>query len=324
MGNRGQWQLQEDGSFERVVQRPNGSSGGNGAVFAVCDSAGDVAVKSVVLGTFLLRAGAGLHLLFANVNTAENIQLSINGGPGKPILFDGVAPEVGDLAKGQIYSLMYSGTAWQILAGMARDRICQTVWFEDTLSRPGYAPLTGGTIANFAATWPQAMAYLQTSHGQARCFASLDEREAAHVAIWHTLASGATVGWEGVGGLTKFFYDPVTDQLSLPDLRGMFRAMAGDGVVAPSMGGAVGDSVRDITGSINGRAGSGFVDTSSTASGALAVGSVVYPYTFHGGEGYNPRNLVFSAGRVVPTGASNIPRSWGALASVYLGQPTTA
>lgn len=325
MGNRGQWQLQEDGSFERVVQRPNGSSGGNGAVFAVCDSAGDAAVKSVVLGTFLLRAGAGLHLLFANVNTVENIQLSINGGPGKPILFDGVAPEVGDLARGQIYSLMYSGAAWQILAGMARDRIGQTVWFEDTLQRPGYVPLNGCTIENFSQLWPQMAAYLATAHGQARCFATLAEREAAHVAIWHTLASGATVGWDGFGGVCKFFYDAENDILYLPDLRGMFRAMAGDGVVAPSMAGSKGDTTRNITGEFAWTSGelSTWNSNYITVSGALTIirktgKSPQNNTASDGGVGFG-----IDAGLAVPTGAVNSPRSWGALACCYLGHPAT-
>ncbi len=290
-----------------------------GASLLTCATAGAVAVKEVELEGFSLTPGARLDVIFSEVNSAVTPMLSVNEGISKPILFDGVAPEVGDMAKNQIYTLAYTGSAWQIMAGMARDRIGQTVWFEDTLSRPGYAPLNGGIVANFAATWPQAMAYLQTSHGQARCFASLDEREAAHVAIWHTLASGATVGWEGVGGLTKFFYDPVTDQLYLPDLRGMFRAAAGDGIVAPSAGGVAGDRIRGMQGYIR------IVDWSPSQPSTgpfvttpINIGPNTESGSSFGGECF------FDPGRVVPTGAVNAPRSWGALACTYLGQPTTA
>ncbi len=285
-----------------------------GAGFATCATPGATAAKQVSLGA-QPTPGTRLYLVFDEVNTAAAPTLTVDDGPAKPLLWQGVPPEVGNLAKGQIYGLMYSGTSWQILSGMAPWGICQTRWFEDTLARPGFVPLNGGIVANFAATWPQAMAYLQTSHGQARCFASLDEREAAHVAIWHTLASGATVGWEGVGGLTKFFYDPVTDQLYLPDLRGMFRAVAGDGIVAPSMGGVLGDRGREISGALN--------DVCAFRETSGPFQKTYFNY-FTGGSGgrLNTYDVSFLASRVIPAGATFAPRSWGALACVYLGHPT--
>lgn len=296
-----------------------------GAGFATCATPGATAAKQVSLGA-QPTPGTRLYLVFDEVNTAAAPTLTVDDGPAKPLLWQGVPPEVGNLAKGQIYGLMYSGTSWQILSGMAPWGICQTRWFEDTLARPGFVPLNGGIVANFAATWPQAMAYLQTSHGQARCFASLDEREAAHVAIWHTLASGATVGWEGVGGLTKFFYDPVTDQLYLPDLRGMFRAVAGDGIVAPSMGEAAGDGTRNIFTNRSGdcRAGdsSEWIDLRPDGAGYFPSDKK-YAITSSMGNYIYITHVGLDGSRIVPTGAVNLPRSWAALASVYLGQPAT-
>lgn len=291
--------------------------------FATCETAGSLAQKEITLGNGDLFGGKPLYLTFANVNSAENPTLAVNGGEAKPILWQGMPPEVGALAKGQVYHLIYSGTAWQIMGGLAPWNICQTVWFEDTLNRPGFAPLNGGTISNFAATWPQAAAYLATTHGQARCFTSLADRNAAHVAIWHTLASGATVGWGGFGGVCKFFHDAASDTLYLPDLRGMFRAMAGDGIIGPGMGGVMGDRIRQIEGTFG----------SSYSRSAYAAGS---PYGPPSGIIYNtsyvapamlttqnekfPHTAGIDSSRTVPPGATNAPRSWGALACAYLGQ----
>ena len=226
--------------------------------FATCTTSGSVASKAITIDGFVLRPGVALDIVLSEVNSAENLTLIINDGAAIPILCHGISPEPGNLAKGQVYSLKYSGSSWQIMAGLARESIGQTVWFEDTLQRTGFAPLNGGVITNFAATWPQMAVYLATTHGQARCFASLADREAAHVATWHTLAYGATIGWEGFGGVAKFFYDQANDQLYLPDLRGMFRASSGDGVIAPDMGDVMGDRIRKLDGNfIEGRSGYG-------------------------------------------------------------------
>lgn len=287
------------------------------ASLLTCATAGAVAVKEVELEGFSLTPGVRLDVIFSEVNSALSPMLSVNEGISKPIVVDGVAPEVGDLAKGQIYTLKYSGSSWQILAGMARDRICQTAWFEDNLTRPGYAPMNGGVIADFAATWPQAMAYLSTTHGQARLFESLEARTAAHVATWHTLASGATIGWEGFGGLTKLFYDETEDKLYLPDVRGMIRSMAGDGIVAASMGGVLGDRGREFTGS------TGLVMGWTRAGRDAGIFFQDGAGTYNDSGGASPRYALGLRGsRAIPTGATFAPRSWGALASCYLGQPS--
>ena len=293
------------------------------ASFALCESAAEEPVKTLEIEGLDLVPGSKVYLRFSEVNTAVNPKISINGGNAEPLLWEGVAPEVGDLAAGQVYEVIYTGSAWQIMAGMARTRICQTAWFEDTLSRPGFVPLNGSVVESFAESWPQAYAYLQTAHGQARCFSSLAERQAAHVAIWHTLASGATVGWQGVGGVSKFFYDADADTLYMPDLSGMFRAMAGDGVIAPSMAEVMGDGMRRITG------GTGVALQTDRIEGAWVdpVGAFYMPskhLTLRFGTGQNEisASLGMDSSRVVPTGAANIPRSWGSLACAYFGQQT--
>ncbi|MDE6734750.1 MAG: phage tail protein [Desulfovibrio sp.] len=293
--------------------------------FAVCTTDADVAAKTVTLQNAQTGPGSLLYLRFAHVNTATELTLAVNDAEAKPLLWQGVCPEVGDLAKGQVYTVLYTGDDWQILAGMAPWNICQTVWFEDTLERPGMIPLNGCTVPNFSAKWPQAFAYLQTAHGQARCFETLAEREAAHVAIWHTLASGATVGWEGFGGVCKFFYDPETDTLYMPDLRGMFRAMAGDGSRAPSMGGVMGDRIRNITGNTRLALHTDRASNSWTnQSGAFSMPNRhTSDKNGTAGERYSA-NLVMDSSLVVPVGAANVSRSWGSLACAYFGQQSAA
>lgn len=286
--------------------------------FGVCDTAGDEAAKHLSLPGFALAPGVTLDIIFETVNAAEDITLAVNEGEAVPVLVSGVAPEPGNLAKGQIYTLKFSGSAWQIMAGMAEDRIGQTAWFEDTRPRPGYVPLNGCTIEDFSAQWPQMAVYLATEYGQERCFESLAEREAAHVAVWATLASGATVGWNGLGGVTRFFWDQEEDILYMPDLRGMIRTMAGDGVVAPNMGEGMGDRIREISAAAT----SSRIWRHPNLSGAFCDPnpSLYWKKPSDEAGGYPVGNLYFSASRVVSTGATNTPRSWGSLASAFIGQ----
>lgn len=289
--------------------------------FGVCDTPGDEAAKHLSLPGFALAPGVTLDIIFGEVNAAEEMTLAVNEGEATPVLVSGVAPEPGNLAKGQIYTLKYSGSAWQIMAGMAEDKIGQTAWFEDTRPRPGYVTLNGCVIEEFAAHWPQMAVYLATEYGQQRCFASLAEREAAHVAIWHTLASGATVGWAGLGGVTRFFWDEEADCCYMPDLRGMIRTMAGDGVVAPNMGEGMGDCVRRVTGSFQtGGSGSNSIDIAS-ANGVFYRSGAGYYVDNDPPEKQRNNCVTHDNFRVVPTGAANIPRSWGALVCAYFGQP---
>lgn len=281
-------------------------------VFVSCDTDGAAAVKTLSVDDFELVPGSRLYLRFGEVNAAVNPKISINGGESKPLRWQGVAPEVGDLAKGQIYEIMYSGTDWQILAGMAPWRIGQYERWQDDLPRESFAVLNGAVVEDVSERYPQIMVYLNTTHGLKRRFATLAEYDAAHVATWHTLASGAQVGWNGLGGVCKFYYDATADKLYLPDLVGMFECVAGDGIVAPSMGEAAGDRIRNFPGNF--------------AAGLSDVG-FTGPFQFLSVGGYYSGNTAplsragFDPSRVVPTGSVNLPRSWGSLACAYLGHP---
>ena len=57
---------------------------------------------------------------------------------------------------------------------------------------------------------------------------------------------------------------------------------------------------------------------------APAAGGAAYAQTGYADTGgYNSTKALmsFDSSRVVPTGAANKPRAWGALACCYLGQP---
>lgn len=292
-----------------------------GASLLTCATAGAVAVKEVELEGFSLAPGARLDVIFSEVNSAVTPMLSVNEGISKPLRWQGVAPEVGDLAKGQIYEIMYSGTDWQILAGMAPWRIGQYERWQDDLPRESFAPLNGAVIEDVSERYPQIMVYLNTTHGLKRRFTTLAEYDAAHVATWHTLASGATVGWDGLGGVCKFYYDATADKLYLPDLVGMFECVAGDGIVAPSAGGVKGDTTRQVMGWFRA------INIEGDASAISGVFSNIIRYDhghFTAGNSGQSCLYTFNPSAVVPTGAVNLPRSWGALASVYLGLPATA
>ena len=292
---------------------------GSQCYFAVCATSASAAAKTVTLSGFVLSPGAVINLIFNNVNTATSPTLSVNGSDAKPILYHGIAPEVGQLAKGWAYTLLYTGSAWQIMGGLAPWGICQTVWFEDTLSRPGFAPLNGGRIDNFAATWPQAAAYLATTHGKERCFTGISDYNAAHVAAWHTLAGGGTVNWDGFGGVCKFYYNKPGDYLLLPDLRGMFRAMAGDGVVAPSLGGVMGDRARKVIGAFT-MGGTPAILSHYTSGGCFTAGASGWAAMPVSATSNPAKSVALDTSLNSPTGATNAPRSWGALACAYLGQ----
>lgn len=62
---------------------------------------------------------------------------------------------------------------------------------------------------------------------------------------------------------------------------------------------------------------------SSPSTGPFANTSITTGPPTESGPNFGAE-CYFDPSRVVPTGAVNAPRSWGALACTYLGQPTTA
>lgn len=189
-------------------------------------------------------------------------------------------------------------------------------FFEDEMPRPGYVECNAGVVTDFSTRYPQMAAYLETPWGQARLVSSLAEYETLHTAIWHTNADGTTVGWEGIGGVAKFWWDKTADTLKMPDLQDMFQAAAGPSL---GVGGVRGDMMRNFTGSVsNAHAGAG----GTTFSGVISAN---YGQADSGSQnqGEGRFGFFFDPSRVVPVGPTNAPRRWGALACCYLGTPTS-
>ncbi|WP_394026560.1 hypothetical protein [Desulfovibrio falkowii] len=202
------------------------------------------------------------------------------------------------------------------IAQQQMDPIGGIRFFEDEMPRPGYVECNAGVVSNFSVKYPEMAAYLETPWGQARLVSSLAEYETLHTAIWHTNADGTTVGWQGIGGVAKFWWDKTADTLKMPDLQDMFQAAAGPSL---GVGGVDGDQGRNANGSA-------LVVTGTGASGSGALYHPGGPSEFLTGQGSNNArfsSLSIDLSRVVPIGPTFAPRRWGALACAYLGQPAS-
>ena len=195
-------------------------------------------------------------------------------------------------------------------------------FFEDEMPRPGYVECNAGVVTDFSTRYPQMAAYLETPWGQARLVSSLAEYETLHTAIWHTNADGTTVGWEGIGGVAKFWWDKVADTLKMPDLQDMFQAAAGPSL---GVGGVDGDRGRRLYGEINPTQNRfSICNTEQEGTGVFNIkGPNSYKSAFSDSEATRPKTLTFDSGFVTPTGPAFAPRRWGALACCYLGTPAS-
>lgn len=197
-------------------------------------------------------------------------------------------------------------------------------YFRNPTLRPGFQPCQGGLLQQAATLYPRIWAYLQTTEGQQLCTTEA-QWQAMTQATWGDGSFKAS--WNGIGGAPYFVQDLNAGTLRMPDIRGMFACAAGDGTYAPSTGGSMGDGGRTITGQISVRV----TDINSVlmfdGSGAFSSGSS--PTNALDGLARNGASTTLTkfrmnTGNVVPTGAVNIPRSWGSLACAYLGHPATA
>ena len=282
-----------------------------------CTTAAATAAKKLEISGFALTGGATLHVVFTTVNAAANPTLNVSGTGAKGITYCGVAPEVGQIAKGQVYTLIYSGSQWQIVGGMAPYPIGQYVWFEDELVRPGFKPCNANVVSNFSATYPQMAAYLSTTHGAKRLFASLAEYEAAHNAVWATLADGSQIRWNNIGGAAKFWWDKNADTLLMPDLTGMLREMAG--YDALGVGGVHGDSIfrhahnqtwtNDNISAF--KTSKFYVGSVSSVAGALGAYMDITSSVGDGAASESNENVLSTD---YYGGSKTAPRAWGALA----------
>ncbi len=198
-----------------------------------------------------------------------------------------------------------------VIAQQRMDPVGGIRFFEDEQPRPGYVPCMATTIPNFSTTYPEMAAYLSTPYGATR-LVTLAQYNALHTATWATLADGTTVGWNGIGGVTKFVWDKAADTLKMPDLQEMFRSSTGASL---GVGDAQGDQMRPVEGIF--QVVNAFFPVHEGAFEPNKTGRNVQ----HEDANNATTGLRFNSSRVVPTGPANTPRSWGALACCYLGTP---
>lgn len=188
-------------------------------------------------------------------------------------------------------------------------------YFRHPTLKPGFAPLQGGLISGAYQgkniTEYPIWAYLQTAEGQLLCTTEA-QWQAMTTATWATLADGSKVGWNGIGGAPFYVQDIGAGTLRMPDIRGMYAEAAGFDSLG--VGGVHGDMSRRKTGTVG------------KILGSYPNG--LYYSTVTGGAGVSANNdstyMSYSDNaRVEPTGNSNKPRAWGALACCYLGAPAT-
>ncbi|MCL1939526.1 MAG: hypothetical protein FWG04_02560 [Desulfovibrionaceae bacterium] len=205
--------------------------------------------------------------------------------------------------------------------------LCEFYYFRHPTLKPGFQPAQGGLLPNAAELYPEAWAYLQTTEGQLLCKTEA-EWQAMTTATWATLADGAKVGWNGIGGAPFYAPNTATGALRLPDLRGMYAEAAGFDSLG--VGGVHGDGIRNMVGTV--RFSGMYASNASGAtrlivSGAFSPGNVpTLGSLFQANTSATQTEQThanFSAANVVPTAAKNQPRAWGALACVYLGLPAS-
>ncbi|MCQ4861174.1 hypothetical protein NE637_08430 [Desulfovibrio desulfuricans] len=189
-------------------------------------------------------------------------------------------------------------------------------YFRHPTLKPGFAPLQGGLISGdyqgkHITEYP-IWQYLQTAEGRL-LLKTESEWQAMTRVIWHTNADGSTVGWNGIGGAPFYVQDMGAGTLRMADVRGMYAEAAGFDSLG--VGGVHGDMIRNIVGT-------GISYRSTTAAwGAIEAIAGTDWNTGRAENNIYLYNSRLNIARVVPTGSSNKPRAWGALACCYLGQP---
>ena len=199
-----------------------------------------------------------------------------------------------------------------VIVQQAMDPVGGIRFFEDEQPRPGYVPCLGTVISKFSTTYPEMAAYLSTSYGAARLVTQA-EYDALHVATWATLADGTQVGWDGIGGVTKFVWDKDADTLKMPDLQEMFRSSTGASL---GVGDAQGDQGRTATGTYQ-------TITNINPTGVFMKLSASQAAIQGNASSLSHHKYQLDLSRQMPVGPAFAPRRWGALACCYLGTPAS-
>lgn len=298
------------------VQRTIGHQSGIARQELANKQARQVSHMSAGLAQFLARRYAGGVKDDGDLDKIETALVSVIMG-----LLDSKLPGLATLLQPGL--VMPDGTTitidatgkLSVIAQQRMDPVGGIRFFEDEQPRPGYVPCMATTISNFSKTYPEMAAYLSTPYGATR-LVTLAQYNTLHTATWATLADGSTVGWNGIGGVTKFVWDKAADTLKMPDLQEMFRSSTGASL---GVGGVHIDMMRNVTGFVR--------DLAQSVASSGSFGGALYMSTGGGGAAaggsgvYAARSCYFDSSRVVLTGAANKPRAWGALACAFLGTP---
>lgn len=192
-------------------------------------------------------------------------------------------------------------------------------YFRHPTIKPGFAAAQGGLISGAYQgkniTEYPIWAYLQTAEGQLLC-KSEAQWQAMTTATWHTNADGSKIGWDGIGGAPFYVQDLSAGTLRMPDLRGMYAEAAG--FASLGVGDVQGDGERRKSGKVSLLFPGGF-ETSTTAGVFKTSGARTAAY----GTASSWGSLEFDNAGSVPIATKTQPRSWGALACAYLGQPAS-
>ena len=96
--------------------------------YAVCETAGEMAEKTVEVTGFTLNAGKSVMVQFEQANTASSPTLTVSDTGAKPITFGGAAIRPEYLRAGGLYVMTYDGEHWEadIGAQLAKDWAVKT------------------------------------------------------------------------------------------------------------------------------------------------------------------------------------------------------
>jgi len=86
-----------------------------GLGFGVCDTAADTAAKVVAIPSFILLKNMPVSIRFTNAINVDSATLNISSTGDKPILIEGAALQPGVVKTGNVVTLIYDGTNWNIV-----------------------------------------------------------------------------------------------------------------------------------------------------------------------------------------------------------------
>lgn len=87
--------------------------------YAVCDTAGDTAAKTITIQNYELRTGVQLVVKFTNTNSEENPTLNVSNTGAKPIYANGQAVGLSVIKSGYAFIIAYNGTQYEIVGGVS-------------------------------------------------------------------------------------------------------------------------------------------------------------------------------------------------------------